>query len=524
MPNMNTDKTGGLRVLGVILARGGSTGIPLKNVKPLGGRPLIDWCLQAAIDSGIFTDVYVSTDHDGIAECATSCGAKVHRRSTESATNSASSELGMMDFANQHDFDVLCLIQATSPLTQPQHFEDAFAKFQAEEADSLVTVVRSHRFLWREGEDGLATAVNYDPMARPLRQNWDGELFENGAFYFTRKELLDEHQNRLGGKMVAYEMPEYTLVELDSHHDWHIMEGLITRYGYYPQTALSMQLEDSQAVNLIAEIGINHNGDMEIAKQLIMTAKLSGCQFAKIQKRTPDICVPEHQKSKMRKTPWGEMTYLEYKKRMEFDMTQVKELVDFGEGLGITFFASVWDIPSCDDMAQVNDIAKIPSALITDLELCRYARQKFSKLIISTGMSTEEEVEECINACKPDIVMHTNSTYPCPVDIINMNYMVHLKQKYPSVEIGYSGHEDGLTTSFAAVAMGATWVERHITLDRSMWGSDQSSSVEPAELFQLVKGIREIEACKKYPAGPRRLFKEEASKRDSLRPTSTPVA
>jgi len=318
--------------------------------------------------------------------------------------------------------------------------------------------------------------------------------------------------------MVAYEMPEYTLVELDSHHDWHIMEGLITRYGYYPETCLTEQIADKQPVNVIAEIGINHNGDMDIAKQLIMTAKIAGCKFAKIQKRTPAICVPEHQKSKMRMTPWGEMTYIEYKERMEFNMEQVKELIEFSDKLGVTFFASVWDKPSCDDMAQVNDIAKIPSALITDLELCRYARQKFSKLIISTGMSSEEEVEMCIAACKPDVVMHTNSTYPCPPSIVNMNYMTHLKQKYPAAEIGYSGHEDGLVTTLAAVAMGASWVERHITLDRSMWGSDQSSSVEPAQLCELVKGIKEIEETKQYPAGPRRLFKEEAAKRDSLRP------
>jgi N-acetylneuraminate synthase len=428
----------------------------------------------------------------------------------------------MVDFAKNVDYDVLSLIQATSPLTQPDHFEGAFQKFQEAEADSLVTVVRSHRFLWRENEDGIAVASNYDPMARPLRQDWDGELFENGAFYFTRKALLEESQNRLGGKMVAYEMPEYTYVELDSHHDWHVVEGLITRYGYYPETELTAQLmQPEKDVKIIAEIGINHNGDMDLAKQLIMTAKLSGCQYAKIQKRTPAICVPEHQKSKMRQTPWGEMTYIEYKERMEFNMEQIKELCEFAQNLGVQFFASVWDIPSCDDMAEVNDITKIPSALITDLELCRYARKKFKTLIISTGMSSEEEVEACVAACRPDIIMHTNSTYPCPVEIINMNYMNHLKQKYAYAEVGYSGHEDGLATTFAAVAMGATWVERHITLSRTMWGSDQSASVEPAELFKMVQGIKDISEAKKYPAGPRRLFKEEASKRDSLRPKAT---
>lgn len=143
-------------------------------------------------------------------------------------------------------------------------------------------------------------------------------------------------------------------------------------------------------VNIIAEIGINHNGDMDLCKKLIMLSKTAGADYVKIQKRNPDVCVPEAQKSKMRDTPWGRMTYLEYKWRLEFNEQQIRELVAYSNELGIKFMVSVWDKDSVDLMAKIdNTISKIPSALITDLELCRYAREKFQQLIISTGMSTE---------------------------------------------------------------------------------------------------------------------------------------
>jgi N-acetylneuraminate synthase len=132
-------------------------------------------------------------------------------------------------------------------------------------------------------------------------------------------------------------------------------------------------------------------------------------------------------------------------------------------------------------------------------------------------MSTEEEIEVCVAACRPDVIMHTNSTYPCPVEDLNLRYIEHLRAKYPSAEIGYSGHEYGLVTSFAAVTMGVQWVERHITLDRTMWGSDQSSSIEPSGLIKLVKGIRDIEKATQYKPGPRRQFEGESAKRTSLR-------
>lgn len=268
---------------------------------------------------------------------------------------------------------------------------------------------------------------------------------------------------------------------------------------------------------IIAEIGINHNGSIEICKKLINIASSSGCDYVKIQKRTPDICVPENQKNKIRSTPWGDMTYLEYKKRIEFNEEQILYLIEYAQQQDIKLFSSVWDIPSSELMSKHTDIAKIPSALITDIELCKHVRTKFNSLIISTGMSTEEEIEKCIQVCDPDVIMHTNSTYPCPVEEINLNYIKWLQKKWTTKQIGYSGHEYGLISTFAAVAIGATWVERHITLNHNMWGSDHLSSLEPAGLFKLVKGIRDVESSMSQPVASRILLDGEKSKRESLR-------
>ncbi len=274
---------------------------------------------------------------------------------------------------------------------------------------------------------------------------------------------------------------------------------------------------DKNKVKIIAEIGINHNGDIDLCKQLMLLAKESGCDYAKIQKRNPDVCVPEDQKLKMRETPWGKMTYLEYKKKIEFSEEQIIELCEYANNIGIEFFASVWDKDSVDVMSKYTKIGKIGSASITDLELCSYARQKFPYLIISTGMSTENEIDECVNVCNPDVIMHTNSTYPCPVDQLNLNYIHHLKNKWSDKEIGYSGHEFGLVTTFATIPMGVTWIERHITMDRNSWGSDHSSSVEPKGLYKLVKGIRDIESALGPMTNERLLLDGEKSKRESLR-------
>ena len=251
-------------------------------------------------------------------------------------------------------------------------------------------------------------------------------------------------------------------------------------------------------IYIIAEIGINHNGDLKIAKKLIDIAKVAGCDVVKFQKRTPDVCVPEHQKSIMRDTPWGRMSYLDYKYKVEFEKEEYDEIDSYCKNKKIAWTASPWDLDSLNFLNQYDvPFIKIPSALLTDLELIKESAKTGKKVIISTGMSTIDEVDNAVDAIKKSnsnatyAVLHCNSTYPAPNDELNLKCIQTLKERY-QCEVGYSGHEFGLTTTIASVCLGATIIERHITLDRTMWGTDQMCSVEPQGLIKLVRGVREL--------------------------------
>ena len=271
-------------------------------------------------------------------------------------------------------------------------------------------------------------------------------------------------------------------------------------------------------IKIIAEIGINHNGDLSLAKKMIDLASLAGCDYVKFQKREPDVSVPQDQKNILKKnTPWGDISYIDYKKKIEFSHEDYLEINKYCKYKNIKWFASAWDIESVEFLLKFNnDIIKIPSAHLNNKDLCKYVNGKFKKIIISSGMSNEVQISEAISVLNPDVVMHTLSTYPSPLTEINLNYIKYLKDKYKDLEIGYSGHEYGLVPTFAAAGMGATWIERHITLDRHMWGSDQLSSVEPSGLLKLVNGLRNIElALGQY--APRKIADSELVKLKSLR-------
>ena len=251
-------------------------------------------------------------------------------------------------------------------------------------------------------------------------------------------------------------------------------------------------------IYVIAEIGINHNGDLSIAKKLIDIAKVAGCNVVKFQKRNPDVCVPEHQKTVMRDTPWGRMSYLDYKYKVEFNQIEYDEIDAYCKNNEIKWTASPWDLDSLDFLNQYDiPFIKIPSALLTDLELIRESTKTGKKIIISTGMSTIDEIDNAVNAIKEVnkeasyAILHCNSTYPAPNNELNLKCIETLKNKY-KCEVGYSGHEFGLTTTIASICLGATIIERHITLDRTMWGTDQMCSVEPQGLIKLVRGIKEL--------------------------------
>ena len=283
-------------------------------------------------------------------------------------------------------------------------------------------------------------------------------------------------------------------------------------------TIAQRRIGDDNPVYVIGEIGLNHNGDVDLAFRLIDVAAEAGADAVKFQKRTPDIATPEHMRDTLRETPWGTMTYLEYRHRVEFDAEQYAHIGVYATERGLDWFASPWDAPSVDVLESLDVVAhKIASACVTDLELLERVAQTGKPVILSTGMSTLDEIDRAVGVIGTQhlVLLHATSTYPMPPEEANLRTIVTLRDRYPGVPVGYSGHERGLQISLAAVALGARVVERHITLDRTMWGSDHSASLEPQGFAHLVRDIRIIETA--LGDGVKRVFPGELAPKAKLR-------
>jgi len=247
---------------------------------------------------------------------------------------------------------------------------------------------------------------------------------------------------------------------------------------------------------LIAEIGINHNGEMDIAKRLIDATNACGWHCAKFQKRNPAVCVPEHQKLIKRNTPWGEMTYIDYKYKIEFEEEEFNTIDKYCLDKNLSWTASAWDIDSLNFIMKYNiPFIKIPSAHITNKLLLREVAQSNIPVIISAGMSTWEMVDAAVEILEKEnakyAILHCNSTYPAPYNELNLNVIPVMKKRYGCI-VGYSGHEYGLEPSVLSVALGAQIIERHVTLDHNMWGTDHKSSLEVHAMDLLRKRLKEV--------------------------------
>ncbi len=274
---------------------------------------------------------------------------------------------------------------------------------------------------------------------------------------------------------------------------------------------------DGHPCFIIGEIGINHNGDIDIAKKLIDVAAWAGCDAVKFQKRTPEVVVPPEERNRMRETPWGYITYMEYRYKVEFGEAEYAEIDRHCKEKGITWFASPWDEDSVDFLEQFNPpLHKVASASLTDMGLLKRLHETGKPLLVSTGMSTTEQINHAVDYLGTDdlLIMHTTSTYPCPPEELNLRMVETLREEF-DCPIGYSGHEAGLPTTVAAVVLGASAVERHITLDRSMWGSDHAASIEPGGLERLVKYIRVVETA--LGDGVKRVYESELTPMKRLR-------
>ena len=282
------------------------------------------------------------------------------------------------------------------------------------------------------------------------------------------------------------------------------------------------QIGAGQPSYIIAEIGINHNGSLDLAKQLIDEAVTAKADAVKFQKRTPEICVPRDQWEVMRDTPWGRMSYINYKRKTEFGVLEYAEIDAYCRERGIDWFASAWDVNSVDFLEAYDPILyKLASASLTDHVLIERILHTGRPLMLSTGMSTLYQIEEAVqlvaefDPAYPLLIAHSTSAYPCPPDQLNLRMIQTLAQYYSHASIGYSGHETGLATTIAAVAIGAAFVERHFTLDRAMWGSDHAASVEPQGLQRLVRDIRDTEQA--LGDGIKRVYDSELGPMKRLR-------
>jgi N-acetylneuraminate synthase len=275
---------------------------------------------------------------------------------------------------------------------------------------------------------------------------------------------------------------------------------------------------DNCPVFIIAEIGLNHNGSVNIAKKMIDGAIFAGCDAVKFQKRTPELCVPRDQWDIERDTPWGKLSYIEYRKKMEFTKDEFDEIVDYCGQKKITWFASCWDELAIDFIEEFDPLLyKIASASVTDAELLIKHKSLNKPIMLSTGMTEMEDIEAAVDILGRQNIMlaHATSSYPCKNDELNLNVIQTLREKYSLLPIGYSGHEVGLAPTWAAVALGASFIERHITLDRAMWGTDQAASVEVIGFMRLVNNIRDIE--KALGSGIKQVYESELPQMKKLR-------
>lgn len=274
---------------------------------------------------------------------------------------------------------------------------------------------------------------------------------------------------------------------------------------------------DNEKIFITAEIGINHNGSLSLAKKLIDVAIKARCDAVKFQKRDPDQAVPEEYKNIKKETPWGVMSYLDYKKKIEFGKKEYKEIDQYCKKRQIFWFASCWDEQSVDFMEYFNPPCyKIASASLTDKKLLEYTKSKGKPLILSTGMSTMNEIKQAMQLLDKTkiILLHCTSTYPAPLEELNLNMILTLKKTF-QCPVGYSGHETGVAPSVIAAALGACFIERHITLDRAMWGSDQAASLEPRGLELMVRDIRELSVI--LGDGIKKVYESELPIRKKLR-------
>jgi len=485
------------KAIAIIPARGGSKRIRHKNTKELWGKPLIAYTIEASLGCSYIGRTIVSTEDPQIKEIALKYGAEVVDRPADLAGDEAKTEPVMLNVLQDlqkrgEQPEIVVLLQATSPLRQASDINAAFEQFYKEKADSLVSVTEEFRFYWKDGYPLNYSLDSYLSRPRLVPGEVEPFLKENGAIYITRRGILTDKKNRLGGKISIFKMGDETEIELDTRSDWMrlVRRKKIARIG-------------SNGTYIIAEIGCNHQGDIDIARRMIDVAAYCGVDAVKFQKRDLKKCLTPEQFNKLYDNPnsFGK-TYGRHREYLELSLEEHAELKDHAESLGLTYFLSAWDDNSARQAIDLGcDLVKVPSACVTDKDLLTVFNDPRVSVIASVGMSTLEEIDTMVDSLQKAgelYLLQCTSTYPCEFKDVNLKVIPGLRERYRGKVkgVGFSGHHLGIALDIAAVALGASVIERHFTLDRTSKGTDHAASLEPEGMRRLVRDIRAFEQAR----------------------------
>ncbi|MFA4995849.1 MAG: N-acetylneuraminate synthase [Patescibacteria group bacterium] len=492
------------KILTIIPARGGSQRLPGKNIKTLAGKPLIAHAIGAALGSNFIDRVIVSTDDKEIAKISEEWGAEIpFIRPAELATNTAKTfqvilhALNLVEQKNDSKYDIVVLIQPTTPLIQTEDIDLAINRLIETKTNSCVSVCEiSERPEWmyqleKNKAKPLLKVHNINAQSQDLPEAYR----LNGAIYVTRREvILEEGKLTDHSNLSAIVMPRERSVDIDEAIDFNIAEIMFEKL--FENNISNFSLSDG--IFIIAEVGVNHNGSLEIAKKMVDAALEAGANAVKFQTFNTELLVSlDAPKAEYQKDEFSNKTQFEMLKELELSEGEFRELKKYCDEKKIIFLSTPFDPRSADFLNELDVPAfKIGSGDLTNTQLLKQVAKFGKPIILSTGMSTIEEISSAVDIITKEnkqlILLHCTSSYPASHDTVNLKAMKALKQKFGTL-IGYSDHTIGLEASIAAAALGARVVEKHFTLDKKMIGPDHKASINPEELKELVKAIRNIE-------------------------------
>ena len=493
-----------MNILAVIPARGGSKGIPGKNIKLLAGKPLIAYSIEAASKSRLINRIFVSTDDDKIKQISKKYGAEIIKRPKEMAKDDSPTMDSIIHVLNNLEkkgfvTDIVVLLQPTSPLRTHEDVDNAINLFikNKDKCDSLVSVCEyDHSPYWSLKVDGDFLKPNFgEEYFKMRRQELPKIYMPNGSIFISNKKSLLKSKSFYKGNIIPYFMKSGESIDIDTLIDFKLAEITL---GDKNIKLENKTVEKDQPSLIIAEAGVNHNGSLDLAKKLINAAKESGADAVKFQTfKTADLVTKNAEKAEYQKDTTTENSQYDMIKKLELSDDDFKELAKYADKKDIIFLSSPFDFESVDLLDEISVPAfKLGSGEITNFPLLEHVASKGRPVILSTGMATMDEIEEAVNFLHNKtndlILMHCITSYPAKIENVNLKFIETLRSTF-KLPVGFSDHTLGIEMPIAAVARGCCVIEKHFTLNKNLEGPDHKASLEPSEFKKMVLSIRNVE-------------------------------